>query len=93
MGTDDILALLRAMANHRRLVLLSLLLDGERNVSALQELSGNSQACVSQHLAVMRKARVVAARRLGHQVIYRLRPQAAGAVRALLAACAMPRPT
>ena len=90
MVAEETVELLRAMANQRRLILLSLLLDGEHNVSALQALSGHTQACVSQHLAVMRKARLVAAQRDGHSVIYRLRPQVAGAVRELLAACVAP---
>ena len=90
MVADETIELLRAMANRRRLILLSLLLDGERNVSALQALSGHTQACVSQHLAVMRKARLVAAQRQGHSVVYRLRPQIAGAVRELIGACLAP---
>ena len=90
MVAEETVELLRAMANRHRLILLSLLLDGEHNVSALQALSGHTQPCVSQHLAVMRKARLVAAQRDGHSVIYRLRPQVAGAVRELLAACVAP---
>ena len=44
-------ALLKAVANRNRLVILCELLKGERSVSALQGAIGLSQSALSQHLA------------------------------------------
>ena len=44
-------AMLKAVANRNRLVILCELLKGERSVSALQAAIGLSQSALSQHLA------------------------------------------
>lgn len=56
-----------------------------RRVSAAGELGaglGISQPAVSQHLAVLRRARLVKSRRAGRRQIYRLDPKGAEALRA-----------
>jgi DNA-binding transcriptional ArsR family regulator len=64
-----------AIADPTRRAILELLRDGERNVSELQHpLRGVSQSALSQHLAVLRRARLVTPRRNGRWRYYRLEP-------------------
>lgn len=62
----------KALADETRIRLVLHLLDGERNVGALVEALGAPQSTVSRHLAVLRHADVVATRRDGTSVYYRL---------------------
>jgi DNA-binding transcriptional ArsR family regulator len=64
--------LLRTLANERRLMILCQLADGERSVGELQPLVGLSQSALSQHLAVLREDGVVATRREGQTIWYRI---------------------
>ncbi|MDQ7078848.1 MAG: metalloregulator ArsR/SmtB family transcription factor [Robiginitomaculum sp.] len=48
-------ALLQAMSNPKRLLVLCLLAEGERSVGALAERVGLSQSALSQHLARLRE--------------------------------------
>jgi DNA-binding transcriptional ArsR family regulator len=43
-------ALLKVMANEKRLIILFLLLQGEKSVGEMQELLDFSQSVLSQHL-------------------------------------------
>jgi DNA-binding transcriptional ArsR family regulator len=58
----------RAFAHPKRLQLLDLLGHGEARVSALQKTLGVSKANFSQHLAILKAAGVVTARRNGRNV-------------------------
>lgn len=60
------------LANPKRLEIIDLLADAERTVTDLSARLGLAQAATSQHLAVMRKAGVVEARKDGNFVYYRL---------------------
>jgi rhodanese-related sulfurtransferase/biotin operon repressor len=62
----------KAMAHEHRLELLELVAQGERSVEALAEHCGLSIANTSQHLQQLRRAGLVAARRDGKFVLYRL---------------------
>lgn len=64
--------LLRALAHAVRLELLRALIDGERNVSDIEVVTGVAQPGLSQQLAVLRKADLVGTRRENKQVFYRL---------------------
>jgi len=64
--------LLKAMANEWRLMILCQLSEGERTVSELQELLGLSQSALSQHLAVLRREKIVKARKHAQSVSYSL---------------------
>ena len=64
-----------------RVLILRLLLDGEKNVTELVELVGSPQGRVSSHLGCLRHCGYVATRREGRNVYYRL---ADDRVRALL---------
>lgn len=66
---DDIL---RALANLRRLQILRALGDGALWVSDLQARLPLSQSALSQHLARLRDAGIVATRRQGQAVAYRI---------------------
>lgn len=62
----------QALASGRRLEVLDLLAQGPRNVEALAEEAEMSVANVSQHLQILRAARLVEAHREGTKVVYRL---------------------
>ncbi|MFZ5617898.1 MAG: ArsR/SmtB family transcription factor [Pseudomonadota bacterium] len=62
----------KAAGHPHRLALLDQLAQGERNVDALAEAAGLSIANASQHLQLMRRAGLLAARRDGKFTLYRL---------------------
>lgn len=80
----------KAFAHPARLHLLDLLGDGERGVSDLQQELGISRTNLSQHLAILRAAGVIATRRQGKQVFCSLAllevKQACGLIRKVLQA-------
>lgn len=65
-------SLLRALSHAARLSVACELVGGERTAGALVETSGLSQSALSQHLAVLRAEGVVATRRDGQTIHYRL---------------------
>src|SRR5919106_1112515 len=65
-------ALARAMADPKRLCVLERLAEGERSVSDLSRDVGCQVPNMSQHLSVLRSAGLVASRREGSMVFYRL---------------------
>jgi len=71
-SASRVAALLKAMANPARFVVLCQLADGERSVGELERAVGLSQSGISQHLAVLRRGEVVASRREGQMVFYSL---------------------
>ena len=64
--------LLRALANDKRLMLLCLLVEGERSVGELNARVDLSQSALSQHLAVLREDGLVVTRREGQTIHYSL---------------------
>src|SRR4051795_2940615 len=62
----------RALADPKRLCVLETLATGERSVSELSRDVGCQVPNMSQHLTVLRSAGLVAARRDGTTVFYRL---------------------
>ena len=85
--------LLRALGNERRLMILCQLTDGERSVGELLPLVGLSQSALSQHLGVLREEGVVATRRDGQTIWYRIDDPAAMKVVATLAEIFCPSPS
>ncbi len=65
-------AIARALADPKRLCVLETLAAGERSVSELSRDVGCQVPNMSQHLAVLRSAGLVVARRDGSNVFYRL---------------------
>ncbi len=71
--TEEVAAVLKALANPRRLLLLCKLAEqGRMNVGQLAAAVGLSQSALSQHLAVMREERLVAFDRDGQTLHYRI---------------------
>lgn len=64
--------LLKAMANEWRLMILCQLSEGEKTVSELQGILGLSQSALSQHLAVLRREKIVKSRKHAQSVTYSL---------------------
>lgn len=65
-------ALLKAVANRNRLIILCELLGGELSVSRLQEANQLSQSALSQHLARLRADKLVSTRRESQTIYYSL---------------------
>lgn len=61
----------KALCNARRLELVDLLLQAERTVETLAAETGMSVANTSQHLQVLKQARLVESERHGNHVAYR----------------------
>ncbi|MCG9758346.1 MULTISPECIES: ArsR/SmtB family transcription factor [Pseudoalteromonas] len=66
-------ALLKLMANKNRLMILCALQKQELSVSQLNEMVPLAQSALSQHLASMRKAQIVATRREGATIYYQVK--------------------
>ena len=64
--------LLRVLGNEHRLQVLCALREGEMSVGDLAERLGLSQSALSQHLARLRGDRLVATRRQGQTIFYRV---------------------
>lgn len=70
-------ALMQSLASEKRLMILCHLVDGERSVGALADLTEMRQSAVSQQLALLRKDGLVQTRREGQTVFYSLAGDAA----------------
>ena len=86
--------LLKALGNARRLMILCQLMEGEKSVGELVRRIGLSQSALSQHLARLRRDRLVSTRRSAQTIYYAI---AGAEARALLQAlhglyCAASRP-
>lgn len=64
--------LLKLLANDQRLIILCRLSDEELSVSELGEYVNLAQSALSQHLAKLRAQGLVATRREGQNIYYRL---------------------
>lgn len=78
----------QTLANPKRLQILSLLKKGELSVGEMVEVMGIAKANLSQHLSIMRQKGILATRREGTTIYYRLaRPkitEACGIMREVL---------
>ena len=73
-------ALLKAMSNEHRLMILCQLLPGEKSVGELERIIGLSQSALSQHLARLRRDDLVCTRRQAQTIFYSLAGAEASAV-------------
>ena len=74
-------ALFKALSDGTRRALLEVLVrDGEQNVQMLTRSAGVSQPMVSRHLAKLRQAGLVTARRAGRETHYAARVKGLGPV-------------
>ncbi|RTH98491.1 transcriptional regulator [Thermus scotoductus] len=74
---EHVLRIFSALAEATRLRIALGLLEGEESVGRLAQRLQLPQSTTSRHLAVLRGAGVVAARRQGIQVFYRLKSHVA----------------
>ena len=65
-------AFLRSLASRHRLMILCRLVDGEASVGELLQTLGLSQSNLSRHLALLREEGLVATRREGTVIHYRI---------------------
>jgi len=83
-ATDDLVPLLRALADETRLRIFALLTQDELCVCEIEDVLGLPQSLVSNHLAVLRRAGLVKARRDAEDarwIFYRADAEAAAALR------------
>ena len=64
--------LLKVMSNEWRLLILCHLADGEKTVGSLESELGLGQSALSQHLAVLRREKLVRTRRDAQSIFYSL---------------------
>lgn len=84
-GAAKAAALLRAIGNENRLLVLCLLIEhGEMSVGALLEHIPLSQSALSQHLAKMREEGLISYRRESQTLYYRIENQDVGKIVATL---------
>jgi rhodanese-related sulfurtransferase/biotin operon repressor len=74
----------KALSNGKRLELLDLLAQGERSVEALARAAGLGLTTASAHLQTLKQAGLVATRREGTRIHYRLAGQDVAALYSLL---------
>lgn len=70
-------SLFRVLGHPARVRILELLRDGERSVGSLQAELGLDSGGTSQHLAALRRIGLVASRREGTSVYYRVEDESA----------------
>lgn len=71
-AADEACELLKALSNRHRLLILCMLIEGEKSVGQLAEMLGIRDSTTSQHLALLRRDRLVAGRRDGQTIWYRI---------------------
>jgi DNA-binding transcriptional ArsR family regulator len=76
--------LLKALSNRHRLLIVCQLIDGERSVGDLAAFLGLRDSTVSQHLALLRKDGLVAARRDAQTIYYSITSEPAREILAAL---------
>jgi len=69
-GQVEASALLKAMSNESRLMILCQLISGDKSVGEIESLIGLSQSAISQHLAVLRDNDLVKTERRGQSIRY-----------------------
>ena len=69
-AADVAVELLQSLGNRSRLMIMCQLLEGEKSVGQLAEFLQARESTVSQHLALLRKDRLVTTRRDGQTIFY-----------------------
>ena len=93
LQADAMVERLRMLAQPQRLIILSVLVNGERAVGEIENVTGIGQPALSQQLAELRRAELVTTRREARQIYYRIASEDVDErVRALFAAFGAVRP-
>ena len=89
---SDASDLLRTLASPHRLMIVCRLIEGDQSVGGLAADLDLQQTLVSQHLAILRRQRVVEAKRMGQTMRYHLSSGVARSIAETLAThfCAIP---
>lgn len=66
---------LRAVADPDRLRIISLLLEGERNVGEIATALDEEVVKISHHLGILRRSKILLATKQGRYMIYALHPE------------------
>jgi len=83
-AADVAVELLQSLGNRSRLMIMCQLLEGEKSVGQLAEFLQARESTVSQHLALLRKDRLVTTRRDGQTIFYSISSDAARRIIELL---------
>ena len=83
-AAEDASEFLKSLGNRHRLMILCALVAGEKSVGELAAFLGIRDSTVSQHLALLRRDRIVAARRDGQVIWYRIASEPARRVMGVL---------
>lgn len=71
--SEALMQFLKVVSNKTRIRILSLLTEGEKRVSDIQEALGAKQSYVSQQLQILKNKGFLDFRREGTQIYYRLK--------------------
>ncbi|SRR5690606_1620835 len=74
-SADQVVGILKSLANTDRLIILCHLSQTELNVSQIEHLTGIQQPTLSQQLMMLRKSDVVSTRRDGKQIYYSIKDE------------------
>ncbi len=74
LNAGEAAGVLKLLANEQRLLVLCLLVEGERSVGQINDDISLSQSALSQHLAKLREQGLVTTRREAQTIYYRLPP-------------------
>ncbi len=91
LHAQDAAALLKALANENRLMIMCTLIAGELSVGELNEKVPLSQSALSQHLAGLREAGLVSTRKEAQTVYYSICGNEASKIIAVLQSIYCPR--
>lgn len=81
-------ALLKALSNRHRLLIVCELLNGKKSVGQLAQALGVRSSTASQHLALLRREGIISGERNGHTVWYRITSKpAVEMMKSLYASC------
>lgn len=83
-AADEASDLLKSLGNRHRLLILCQLVEGEKSVGQLAEFLGIRDSTVSQHLALLRRDKIILGRREGQTIWYRIESQPARKVMEVL---------
>lgn len=75
LPSEDVVHVLRALADDTRLRALKLIADRPRSTQELAPLVGISEAGLSKHLRLLARAGLLRSRRDGYHVLYSLEPE------------------
>ena len=67
--------ILKSIAHPIRLKILCFLMDGEKNVSEIEQQFGSTISNISQHLTILRKASIIDRRKEANFMFYSIRDE------------------